>query len=180
MFSTDNNINLNEFLKNFSVKKLYSKKLKNQLLALKSVKQFNYKTVNQKLFNFSNKNLLNDYIVMYTINITFSRSNTFLHVTDPAGKLKFFSSAGYLNHKGKTKKSRFTVFKSIFFILDTKLQFLKDKPIALHLKNVGFNKFWIIKKLKIKFFIKSVKIFNSFPFNGCRIKKVRRKKVRKK
>lgn len=179
MFFAVNSINLNEFLKNFCAKKLYPKKLKNQFLALKNIKQSGYKTANQKLLTFFNKNLLNDFTVMYIINITFSRSNTFIHITDSAGKLKFFSSAGCLNHKGKNKKSRFSVFKSIYFTLLTKLEFLKKRPVALHLKNVGFNKFWIIKKLKVKFFIKSVKIFNSFPFNGCRIKKVRRKKIKR-
>jgi ribosomal protein S11 len=101
-------------------------------------------------------------LVMYIIDITFSRSNTFLNVMDPSGNLKFFCSAGCLQHKGKNKKFRFNVFKSIYHVLTTKLRFLKGKPIALHLKNVGFNKYWLIKKLKSRFFIKSVKVLIFF------------------
>ena len=37
-----------------------------------------------------------------------------------------------------------------------------------------------MKKLKKKFFIKVVRSFNLYPHNGCRKKKVRRKKFKKK
>jgi ribosomal protein S11 len=118
---------------------------------------------------------------MYIIDITFSRSNIFLNVMDSSGKLKFFCSAGHLQYKGRrNKKSRFQVLKSIYHVLLTKLRFLKGKPIALHLKNVGLKRFWILKKLKTHFFIKLVSIFNLFPFNGCRKKKVKRKKFKRK
>lgn len=170
--------NLNIFFKNISVKKQYLKNLKKQFLLINDIKQTNYKVLSKKLFkknsvfNFSKTNNL----IVYIIDITFSKSNTFLNVMDSSGKLKFFSSAGHFSLKGKNKKFRFNVFKNIYRILLTKLKFLKNKPIALHLKNVGANKFWIIKKLKTKFFIKVVRIFNLFSFNGCRKKKVRRKK----
>lgn len=177
------NINLNKFLKDISTKKQYIKRLQNQSSFLNNIKQKNYKSLTPNLLHYKNtiirKNSSMDNIVLYIIDITFSRSNTFLNVMDSSGKLKFFCSAGHLQYKGKNKKFRFTVFKSIFHVLTTKLKFLKDKPIALHLKNVGFNRFWIIKKLKAKFFIKTVKSFNVFPYNGCRKRKVRRKKFKK-
>jgi ribosomal protein S11 len=171
---TNFNINLNTFLKNISIKKQYIKSLKKQFLVVSSVKQKNFKLLNTQIFK--NNSHLDNSLVMYIIDITFSRSNTFLNVTDSSGNLKFFSSSGHFSLKGKNKKFRFNVFKHIYRTLLTKLKFLKNKPIALHLKNVGSNKFWIIKKLKTKFFIKIIKIFNIFPFNGCRKKKVRRKK----
>lgn len=175
------NINLNKFLKDISTKKQYIKRLQNQSSSINNIKQKNHKSLtptllqNQKTF----KNSSIDNIVLYIIDITFSRSNTFLNVMDSSGKLKFFCSAGHLQYKGKNKKFRFTVFKSIFHILTTKLKFLKGKPVALHFKNVGFNRFWILKKLKAKFFIKTVKSFNIFPHNGCRKRKIRRKKFKK-
>jgi ribosomal protein S11 len=171
------NFNLNTFLKTIFIKKQYLKNLKKQFLLINNIKQTNYKSLNKELIkenNFNDSSTNN--LVMYIIDITFSRSNTFLHVMDSSGKLKFFSSAGHFNVKGKNKKFRFNVFKHFYFTLITKLKFLRNKPIALHLKNVSSNKFWIIKKLKTKFFIKVIKIFNLFPFNGCRRKKIRRKK----
>jgi ribosomal protein S11 len=170
------NININTILTNFSIKKQYLKKLKKQSFLLDMIKQKNYKLINQKLLSNKAFKLINDHVIFYIIDITFTKSNTFLHIMDSSGKLKFYSSAGHLKHAGKNKKFRINVLKSFYRVLITKLKFLKDKPIALHLKNVGFNKFGIIKKLKAKFFIKTVKIFNLFPFNGCRKKKVRRKK----
>lgn len=173
-------INLNQLFKLLSLKKQYLQKLKKKTSLLISLKQKNYKIINS--FNKNNTYFIHnlDNMIMYVIDITFSRSNTFLHVMDSSGNLKFFCSAGHLHFKGKrNKKSRFSVFKSIYNILLTRLKFLKGKPIALHLKNVGLKRFWIIKKLKVYFFIKLVKIFNSFPFNGCRKKKVKRKKFKK-
>lgn len=181
---SDVNININKYLKDISIKKQYIKRLKDQSLMLNNVKQKNSKFLSlaflqsKNVYAFKNRDV--DNIVMYIIDITFSRSNTFLHVMDSSGKLKFFCSAGHLQYKGKNKKFRFTVFKSIYHILTTKLKFLKGKPVALHLKNVGFNRFWLIKKLKTKFFVKVVKSFNIFPHNGCRKRKVRRKKFKKK
>lgn len=176
MSSIKTNINLNKFLKNFSAKKLYIKKLKNKLVLLKNLKQVNYKKLNKELFNFTVGCKVIDRTVMYVMDITFSRSNIFLHIADSAGKLIFFISAGGLNYKGKNKRSYFKIFKNMFRILITKFRFLRGKPTALHLKNVGSNKSWVVRKLKLKFFIKTIKTFNLFPFNGCRVKKIRRKK----
>lgn len=179
--NTDINISLNRFLKDFSSKKKYLKIVNNHVSSLFNLKQKGYKLLNKySLSALTNDSSVSEQIVMYIIDITFSRSNTFLHVMDSTGQLKFFASAGHFNYKGKNKKFRLNVLKSIYKILLTKLKYLKGKPIALHLKNVGSNKFWIIKKLKTKFFLKTVKVFNSFPFNGCRNKKIRRKKIKSK
>lgn len=171
-------MNLNNLFKNISVKKKYIKTLEKQYVFLNNLKQTNYKTINQNLLLIKKNIIINNLLIVYIIDITFSKSNTFLHVMDSSGNLKFYCSAGHLNYKGKTKKFRFQVFKNMYKLLITKLKYLKGKPIALHLKNVGSNKSWIIKKLKTKFIIKLVKVFNIFPFNGCRTKKSVRKKVR--
>ena len=112
--------------------------------------------------------------------ISFSRSNTLLHVMNSSGILKFFCSAGNLSYKGNSKKARALVLKSMINLLVRKLKFLRYKPIALHLKNVRFMRFWIVKRFKKKFTIRIVKNFNSYPYNGCRKRKVRRKKFIKK
>lgn len=174
--SLSTSINLNEFLKDLSSKKQYIKTLKSQVNTLFLTKQLDYRLLNKELHPGTLIEAVDDHVVMYIIDITFSRSNTFLHVMDSTGKLKFFASAGHFQYRGKNKKIRTNVLKDIYRVLLTKLKFLKGKPIALHLKNTGFNSFLIVKKLKTKFFIKTVKSFNSFPFNGCRNKKVVRKK----
>jgi ribosomal protein S11 len=176
------NINFNQFLQILSLKKQYLQKLKKQYSFLNLLKQKNYKIITKFKQNYNRIDSKGfDNIIMYIIDITFSRSNTFLHVMDSSGKLKFFCSAGHMQYKGRrNKKSRFQVLRSIYHILLTKLRFLKGKPIALHLKNVGLKRFWILKKLKTHFLIKLVSIFNLFPFNGCRKKKVKRKKFKRK
>lgn len=169
------NFNLNKFLKDIKLKKQYVKNLNDKIFFLSNIKEKNYKLVCKK--NSFDKY---DHLVMYIIDISFSRSNTFLHVLDFAGNLKFFCSAGYFNYSGKSKRSRLTILKEFYRILLLKLKFLKGRPVALHLKNVGSYKFRIIKKLKKKFFIKIIRNFNLYPHNGCRKKKIRRKKIKKK
>jgi len=174
------NFNLNSFLKDLRLKKQYINKLQNKLFLLNQVKEKNYKNLNNTL-HFSNPSLhIRDSRVLYIINIQFSKSNTLFHITDFRGNLCFFCSAGCFSYKGRRKRNRLTVLKSFFYILVTKLKFLEGKPLALHLKNVNSNKFWITKQLKTKFFIKVIRNFNFYPYNGCRKSKVRRKKYKKK
>lgn len=174
-------INLNEVLKDLTLKKHYIKKINERSNAMLLIKEKNYRLLNNHLaFNYLLNKKTNDNVVMYVIDITFSRSNTYLHVANSAGKLKFFSSAGCLRHKGKSKKFRYKVLQSIYKVLFNRLTYLRNKPVALHLKNVGSkSRPWVIKTLKKRIFLKTVRIFNLFPFNGCRNAKVRRKKMRK-
>jgi ribosomal protein S11 len=175
----DYNFNINKFLDGVKLKKQYVEKLKDKISVLNDVTKKNYKDLSPVINSTNSQLSKNDYLIMYIINISFSETNTLLHVTDFAGNLEFFCSAGSLSYKGKQKKSRFLVFRDLFRILVSKLTFLKGKPVALHLKNVGSNKFWIIKKLKTKFFIKVIRNFNLYPYNGCRKKKMRRRKFKK-
>jgi len=174
------NFNLNTFFKYIRLKKQYLQKLKEKIRLLKDLKEKNYKNLRPLTPSpkFS-KPLINSRLVVYIIDISFSRTNTLLHVMDSSGKLKFFYSAGSFKISGKQKKLRTIVFRNLYRVLVSNLKFLKLKPVALHLKNVGPDKFWIIKKLKKKFYIKVVRNFDSFPHNGCRKKKKRRKKVKK-
>jgi ribosomal protein S11 len=168
--------NLDKFFREIKLKKQYIKQLKNKVIFLNSLKEKNYKKLNSLLYEDHKKSNKEDFLISYIIDITFSRTNTFLHVMDFSGHLKFFCSAGSLQYKGKSKKSRSFILKDMYKVLISKVRFLKYQPIALHLKNVGFSKFWIIKLFKKKFFIKIVKSFSNYPYNGCRKKKMRRKK----
>lgn len=181
MLKNNNNnvkLNLNNFLTTIKLKKQYIKKLQDKIILLNTVKEKNYKLLDSQI-SLKKKSCEENYLISYIIDITFSQTNTLLHVTDPLGNLKFFCSAGSLNFKGKAKRSRFLVFREMYNILVSKLKFLKGQPIAVHFKNVGSSRVWILKKLKKKFFIRVVKSFSLYPYNGCRKRKMRRKKFKK-
>lgn len=168
--------NLNQFINKISFKKQYLNKLNNKINLLQTLKNQNYKNLNSNLFFINNKFIKYDNLIMYIIHISFHRTNTLLHVTDFSGKLAFFCSAGDLSYKGKSKKARIQVLKSMIRLILKNLTFLRNKPIALHLTNVRFMKYNILKKLKTFFFIKIVNNFDLYPYNGCRKRKARRKK----
>lgn len=135
------NSNLNKFFSQIILKKQYIKKLAHIIIELKHVKEQNYKNLGDYLF-VENKYLTKpNNLIRYIINISFSRSNTLLHITDFSGLLKFCCSAGNLFYSGKNKTARVSIFKSMLRIINQKLKILQNKPIALHLKNVGFKKF---------------------------------------
>ena len=116
------------------------------------------------------------YIVLYSICFSFSPVNTFLYVTDSLGNLKFRYSAGLLEFKGKSKKSRFQVLKMFFKELrKLKISLLRNKPILLVLENVGSYRHLIVRNLKKSFFIRIVTNVQTHSYNGCRKKKKSRK-----
>jgi ribosomal protein S11 len=171
--------NLNTFLKNLKLKKKYINKLSNKSVKIEILKKERSKKIlkNSFLKNCNSENVL----VKYIIDIKFSKTNTLLNISDFSGKPIFFYSSGLVGFSGKLKKRpRFAVFKQFYNLLVSKLVFLRNHPIALHLTNVGIAKRWICKSLKKRFFIVTTQIFTSYPYNGCRKKKQKRKKQRKK
>lgn len=120
-----------------------------------------------------------DFIISYIITITFLKANTMIHVSDSLGNVKWFCSSGSINVTGKRKKQRRSVLLKLILFLFKKAVFLSKKPVALHLNNVGSYQTFIVKKLKKEIFIKIVKSFNQTAYNGCRKKKIRRKKYSK-
>lgn len=177
------NMKKNVFLSNFSLKKksLYSEKTVNSILKLKNLlkEKQDYKKFNLLLnLNKSSSDLKKvGSIVVYTIYFSFSPVNTFLYIIDASGNLKFRYSAGLVELKGKEKKVRLQVLNRFFKELQKlKINVLKNNPIALHLKNVGSYKRFIIKNLRKFFFIRFIKSYQTYPFNGCRKKKKLRKR----
>lgn len=178
----ENTIKKNLFLNNISLKKksLYHKKIKNSVVKLKSL--LNEKQQYKGLSSLMPQSLVSEkqkvgVIVVYIIHFSFSPTNTFLHITDILGNLKYRYSAGLVNFKGKQKKSRIQVLTRFLRELrKLKISTLKDKPIALHLNNVGFYKYFIIKNLKKNFFIRLIKSYETYSYNGCRKKKRLRKR----
>jgi ribosomal protein S11 len=146
---------------------------------LTRLKEHNYKHTSYNLFlsNLALKKENN--LITYIIYIKFSRSNTSLHITDFSGTLKFSCLAGNLSFKGRDKKARNPVLKAVIKVIRKKFKMLQHKPVALHLKNVGRKKRYIIKKLENELSIQIIKCFSLYPYNGCRKKKIRRRKFKK-
>lgn len=160
--------------------RVYVENLLNQIDSLKELKKNNYKDLSIKKSN--QKPLVNnqDLVVMYIINISFLKANTTIHVSDIKGNVKLFYSAGSIGLTGKQKKKRRIAVSKLIALVIKKASFLKKKPIALHLNNVNFYKSLIVNKLKKTLYLRIIKSFNQSPYNGCRKKKLRRKKYTKK
>lgn len=162
--------------------KLYVKNLLNQVTYLKKLKTNDSKSLGVKKFTLLRNKEVNsqDFTIVHIISISFLKANTTIHLSDIRGNLKFFFSAGSVSLVGKQKKNRRIAVSKLISLLLKKAGGLDRKPIALHLNNVNFYKNLIVHKLKRNLYIKIIKIFNQTPYNGCRKKKLRRKKYTKK
>lgn len=162
-----------------SEERLYVNSLHVQIESLKKIKESNYKDISvQKNQVKINNN--QDLIVMYIINISFLKANTTIHISDIKGNMRLFYSAGSVGLIGKQKRKRRIAALKLISLLLKRATFLNKRPVALHLKNVNSYRNIIVSKLKRNLFIRVVKSFNQTPYNGCRKKKVRRKKYTKK
>ena len=94
--------NLNRFFKEIHVKKQYFKKMQNKVRLLNELKESDYKKVGSKLLRTPIKTTNNTF-VMYIIDISFSKKNTLLHVSDSSGNIKFFIQQGRFNKKEEGK-----------------------------------------------------------------------------
>jgi ribosomal protein S11 len=161
---------------------VYSKKLLHKVSSLKELKKNNYRILKAEKATNLNSALTvpENFLVMYVISISFLKANTTIEVSDIKGNLKLFYTAGTVNLAGKQKKKRSLAVSRLISLIVKKATFLTKKPLAVHLNNVTFYKPLIVSKLKRNFFIRIIKTFNQAPFNGCRKKKIRRKKYAKK
>lgn len=162
----------------YKISQNYIKPFLNIISILKNLKTLFYQSC--CYFLFKNSNMKQNFLIFYVIYFNFSPSNTTLQITNSLGNSKNFYSAGLVDLKGKQKVVRKLVLVKLFNLLTLlKLKLIKNTPVALHLKNVGSNKYLIVKKLKKKFFIKVIKTFELSAYNGCRKKKERRKRQKK-
>lgn len=171
----------NNKLNNSLLKVKYLKIVKQNLLIktkiLNSVKQTKmFKTLSVTL---NKKTFLNN-LVKYIIGISFLKENLIIYVTDIKGNVKYFSSAGSVGILGKQKRKKSIVLVKLLQYLVTQIQFIDKTSVVLYFKNVtDFYVSLVMSTLKKTFTIEVVKIFNNKPFNGCRPKKLKRKRGRK-
>jgi hypothetical protein len=81
--------------------------------------------------------------------------------------------------ESKKKSSDIKVSEKFYKILVAKLKFLQGTPVALHFNNVEFNFQWFLDKVTKKLFITIVRFYTKYSHNGCRKKKIKRKKIKK-
>jgi len=114
-------------------------------------------------------------LITYIIVLNNLKSNTLINVNDINGKNFLSISSGNLGYKGKQKIKQPIVFISLLKLLIKKMNFLKNKSIVLHFKNIKpYLKLFLINQLKLKFFIKKIRNYSLNSFNGCRPKKIKR------
>lgn len=99
----------------------------------------------------------------------------FLYLKNPDGKLLVFCSSGFTLKKKRDKENQ-KVILDIFFDTLIQKKIVLNKPVALHLMNTGKQRKKIIKKFQKFFYIRVLKIFNLYPHNGCRQRKLKRRK----
>jgi ribosomal protein S11 len=141
----------------------------------KSLRFLLSKNLKKNCLIFRSKTLIN-----YIIGISIYRTNIILYLSDVKGIIKFFITSGSLGIKRKQKKKKIAVLiKLIKFMMLKVKSISKNDLIALHLKNFNerlgsFTSVFLSKYYNIEL----VKINTNQPHNGCRPRKVKRKKRR--
>ena len=121
---------------------------------------------------------LNYYLIKFIINISFIKSNICLHIMDCSGKSKYLKSSKAINNKLKSLSIQ--NLENFYKIIVSELDFLKNAPVAIHFNNIEFNYPWLTEKISKKLFLTVLKFYNKHSHNGCRKKKLKRKKFSKK
>ena len=128
--------------------------------------------------NYDKKSLITPYkqnLVSYIVHINLTSTNTLVSVTDIKGNVKLFYSSGQVNLKGKQKTKQPAALINILKRLLLKAKFMQNEPLAIHFKNTRSHyEAFIVRMLKTKFFIKTIRSYNMQPHNGCRPKKIKR------
>jgi len=156
---------------------IYNNKVLNQKLKEKKtiINDFSNtkKSIQKKRFH--NLNILET--LKYIVGVSFLKKNTIIYITSSCGQLKYQCSAGFLKLNKKQKiKIPFVLIKLTKTLLN-KMPYLNRIPIALHLNNIPKPlQFFFEAIFKTQFFIIQLSSFKSFPHNGCRPKKLKRKK----
>lgn len=139
---------------------------------------------NNQSFVFKKPNLKdNTMFVSYIIGVTVLPKSVVFYVSDIKKKLLFSIKSGQLGLKGNQKKRKPTVFIQLlrYFFKQQLFQNVINKPVSVHFKNVDYSSLKTIVAFLTKknLVIVAIKNFNNTPHNGCRPRKIKRKKRRK-
>lgn len=178
------NINKYKYIyKLLKLTKILNKTQVSNKLVKNLVTIFKQKFNNNKIFplNPLKKKKVHENVIRYIINIIAFPSNTVINITDVSGKVLITISDGLVNDSKESKKSKYRPIVKIFKSLLLKASFIKNKAVAINFKKIKrYQESFFIKVLKPKVFIKSVQSYTSLPHNGCRPKKLKKRKIRTK
>lgn len=133
---------------------------------------FIYKISNLRKKNIFHKNLKS---FSYVLHVTLLNSNIIINITDLKGKLITSCSSGIMQFTG-SQKTKYLALINILKKINHEIKYLKNKNFAIHFKGLKKNRRIILKKLDKKINIQVIKFFNLSPHNGCRPKKIRKKR----
>jgi ribosomal protein S11 len=134
----------------------------------------------KKTLLFNEKVTLKGYFIKFIIYISCTKSNTFIHIMDCLGSERYFYSINSISKSTKSKKnSDIQVTEKFYKILVAKLKFLQGTSVALHFNSIEFNFQWFLEKIAKKLFITIVRFYTKYSHNGCRKKKIKRKKIKR-
>jgi ribosomal protein S11 len=177
-----NKIKKDNLLQITQIKNL-TKKIKNKIFFFKKLKK--KENLKNLRFLISKTDVFESYgfernnsLIKYVIGISMYNTNTIIYLSDIKGTIKFFCSAGSLKMNKKQKTKKISVLIKLMKFMLSKINFVsRTDLIALHLKN--FNKhlsFFALNFLLKYRDIGVLKINNNPPHNGCRPRKLKRKK----
>lgn len=159
-------------------------KIKTQICNFKELKKRKkFKTLRfllSKNLQKSSPKFKSEILINYILGISIYRTNIILYLSDVKGTIIFFITSGFLNIKKKQKKKKITVLIRLIKFMLLKVKFVhKNDLIALHLKNFNERLGSFISIFLSKYYnIELIKINTSEPHNGCRPRKLKRKKRR--
>ena len=157
-------------LKELEDKKSHNKEITNKAKLLLS------SDINSLQKTFVLANRFEDLLISYIISVTFLRTNTTIQLSDTKGKSMLFFNTGNVGLVGKQKRQRKLAITRLVQLLFTKFPRLAMSPVAIHLKNVRIHKTFTLECLKKRVLIRIIRSFSQIPYNGCRKRKIRRKK----
>lgn len=159
-------------------------KIEKQVLDLIKIKEEGFNNESKQVF--INNNLKDNYksegLVTLILGVSVYKTNIIVYLTDVKGKVRYYNTSGILGITKKQKRKTISVILKLLKVLVAENNYLnKDIEIALHFKNLNKRTCFVITTFLTKNLtnMKVIKISNNQPHNGCRPKKIKRKKRRK-
>lgn len=173
---------------NFLKKKIKLHDLLNIFLSFKKNKIFiieNTFLLNNIVNKVSPVNFYGNNLINFILNIKITKNNIYFNIADIKGHTKFlYSASSVIQDKKdllKEKKQTQKLLVNMLKFLINKTKFIQKKVLAIHFTGTKiFQETFITNVIKKVFLLQYIKSFNSFPYNGCRPKKIKKVKVRTK
>lgn len=152
-----------------------------KLVSIMSNQKQTYSNVYEKVITFvtdPTKLLEKKVKTQYILKIIFSKSNIMVNVTDVKGLTLMKETIGNLKQFQGSQKTKKIALNLLLRKLKFRFRELKNTAMALQLQGSNRNKIKWSKKVINYFNITKIFSENVHPFNGCKYKKIKRKKFK--